>query len=67
MAGGYKKISAKDLASLKTDEMFVRAYALAIKTYESQYNGQLGKLVGVSEQIVSGVNIKMTFENSAGE
>ena len=47
--------------------MFVRAYALAIKTFESQYNGQLGKLVGVSEQIVSGVNIKMTFQNSAGE
>lgn len=38
MAGGYQKISTQDLTNLKNDEMFVRAYALAKKTYESQYN-----------------------------
>lgn len=46
--------------------MFVRAYALAKKTYESQYNEPLGKLISVSEQVVSGVNLKFVFENSTG-
>lgn len=45
----------------------MKALVLAKESLKTQQNGLTGKLIGVQEQIVSGVNYKMTFETTSGQ
>lgn len=40
---------------------------MAREAYRSENNGELGSLLSVSQQVVSGVNYKMTFQTENGE
>lgn len=61
MAGGYTPVDISNLQALQNDEIFARAEQLAEQTFQSEHNAPLGKLVALSEQVVAGVNYKMTF------
>jgi hypothetical protein len=67
MAGGYSNVSLKDLTNLEQDEVFARAYKTARHGFMSQYNAKIGKLVGLREQVVAGMNYQFTFETTEGE
>lgn len=66
-AGGYSPVDISNLQNLQNDEIFAKAETLAEQAFQSQYNEPLGKLVALSEQVVAGVNYKMTYETPSGE
>lgn len=46
--------------------MFKRAEAEARKEFALKENIELGNIVAVSQQVVAGMNFKMTFNTAAG-
>lgn len=46
---------------MQNDANFARAQKLAREAYSAEHNGELGQLVSVSQQVVSGVNYRMIF------
>ena len=47
--------------------MFNQALALARESYSEERNGELGRLIAVSRQVVSGINYRMIFMTDDGE
>ena len=47
--------------------MFNQAEALARESYSEERNGELGTLIAVSRQVVSGINYRMIFMTDDGE
>lgn len=46
---------------MKNDASFAKAEKLAREAFGAENNGELGQLLSVSQQVVSGVNYKMVF------
>jgi hypothetical protein len=65
--GGFKKVDSTDMVELQSDSVFSEAMKLAREGYSAESNGELGKLLAVYRQIVSGVNYKMIFETKNGD
>lgn len=58
MSGGYTPVPLDTLLQ-KNDPTFEKALKTAKDAFEAKYNGSLGELKSVSEQIVAGVNYKL--------
>lgn len=55
------------LASIQNDATFANVEKLARETYRSENNGELGALLSVAQQVVSGINYKMIFQTENGQ
>lgn len=67
MVGGFKQVEASALLELQQDDSFASAENAARQAYRSERNAELGALVSVSEQVVSGMNYRMIFETEGGQ
>ena len=67
MVGGYQDVDDSALTQLQNDENFNRAETLAREAFRAERNEELGELISVREQVVAGVNYKMTFESESGQ
>jgi hypothetical protein len=63
MNGGYKIIDSETMLTMSTsDATFKIVEKLARKTYFEENNKELGLLIQLSTQSVSGMNYKMLFK-----
>lgn len=51
---------------MQNDANFERVQKIARDAYRSENNGELGNLISVSQQVVSGINYKMIFQTENG-
>ena len=65
--GGFTPIDTTDLPSLSNNDMYKVAEAKAREVFEERHNSNLGTVVAVQQQIVSGINYKITFESPEGD
>lgn len=65
--GGYKTVPPEALSELLNSEMFKMAENAARKEFSEKQNVELGSVVAVKEQVVAGMNYKMTFNSPVGE
>jgi len=64
--GGYKAVPESALQDLINSDMFKQAEAEARKEFSLKENAELGHIIGVKEQIVAGINYKITFASPIG-
>lgn len=64
--GGYKFVPEGAMQELLQSDMFQKAESEARHEFASKENIELGRIVGVKEQVVAGMNYKITFASPAG-
>lgn len=64
--GGFTPVDSGDLPSLSNNDMYKAAESKAREVFQEKHNSNLGTVVAVQQQIVSGVNYKITFESPEG-
>ena len=67
MVGGYREVDDAALTELQNDATFNTAETMAREAFRSERNEELGPLVAVHSQVVSGVNYRMRFQTESGE
>lgn len=65
--GGYTEVNPQELSQMSNDANFASVQKLAREAYRAENNGELGNLISVSQQVVSGINYKMVFQTENGE
>ena len=63
MVGGYKEVDNAGMVELQNDANFNAAETMAREAFSAERNEELGPLISVRSQVVSGVNYKMEFES----
>ena len=64
--GGFTPVDSNDLPSLANNDLYKSAEAKAREVFEEQHNSALGDVISVEQQIVSGINYKITFQSPEG-
>jgi hypothetical protein len=54
-------VEPEGLVQMQNDANFAKAEKTARDAFGAENNGELGQLLSVSQQVVSGVNYKMVF------
>jgi hypothetical protein len=64
--GGFKVVPEGAMQQLLDSDMFKKAEMEARKEFSQKNDIELGRIVGVKEQVVAGMNYKITFATPAG-
>lgn len=64
--GGYTLVEHGDLPNLAQNEIYKSAEARAREVFQEKNNANLGAVVAVQQQMVAGINYKITFESPEG-
>ncbi len=67
MVGGYTEIHQDQLASIRSEQSFIKSEEAARKKFADEHHENLGQLVKVYQQVVAGMNYKMVFETASGQ
>lgn len=64
--GGYTPLDQTDLPNLAHNEIYQAAEARAREVFQEKNNANLGAVVAVQQQMVAGINYRITFESPEG-
>lgn len=64
--GGFSPVDNSDLPSLANNDIYRTAEQEARQVFSEKHNSQLGAVVAVQQQVVAGINYKITFESPEG-
>lgn len=64
--GAFTPVDTSDLLTLSNNDIYKSAEAKAREVFQEKNNSNLGSVIAVQQQIVSGINYKITFESSDG-
>lgn len=64
--GGFTPVESSEIPTLIHNDVYQAAETKAREVFQEKHNANLGTVVAVQQQMVAGINYKITFESVEG-